>query len=92
MSRLFVGNIGPMTERELSDIFSPFGCTQAAIIRDRETHDSRGFGFVMVENPQAAIQALDRKEFGGRRLHVEVAKPPRPRDYRSEGSGFTPSR
>jgi RNA recognition motif-containing protein len=89
-TRLFVGNINSMTERELSDIFAPYGCTQATIIRDRETHDSRGFGFVMVEKPEAAIRDLDRKEINGRRLHVEIAKPIRQRDYRSEGSRLEP--
>ncbi len=79
MKNLYVGNIPySAKEEQLVDLFSQFGEVQSLnIIRDRETGRSRGFGFVMMEaeSAQKAIEALDGKEFEGRRLRVNEARP-----------------
>jgi RNA recognition motif-containing protein len=52
--------------------------TEAAVVTDRETGRSRGFGFVQMESDdaaQAAIAAFDGTEHGGRSLTVNIAKP-----------------
>ena len=51
---------------------------RAKVITDRETGKSRGFGFVEMANDpeaEAAIEALNGADFGGRRLVVNKAKP-----------------
>jgi RNA recognition motif-containing protein len=83
---LFVSNLGfRMQESELADAFAQFGEVSAArIITDRETHRSRGFGFVEMpddEAAKAAIEALNGKEVGGRPLNVREAED-RPRNDR----------
>ncbi len=77
---IFVSNINYRTQNEsLFQLFAEFGeVTSARIITDRETGRSRGFGFVEMSNDaegQAAIEALDGKEFEGKELRVAVARP-----------------
>ena len=71
------------TEQELENLFGQYGTVASAnIIIDRYTDRSKGFGFVEMEDEQAAdaaISALDNSEFGGRNLKVNVAKERRPR-------------
>jgi RNA recognition motif-containing protein len=79
MAKLFIGGLPfSTTDDELSDGFSQFGNVKSAkVITDRETGRSRGFGFVEYESDeeaQAAIDGLDNKEFGGRTIHVSVAR------------------
>jgi RNA recognition motif-containing protein len=69
------------TESEIRELFEPYGpIAEVRIIGDK------GFGFVEVpeENMQAAIDATNGKEFGGRTLTVNEA---RPRPERSGGGG-----
>ncbi len=85
--KLYVGNLSyTSTSDELERLFSPFGTVQSAeVITDRATGQSKGFGFVEMgsdQEAQSAISALDGKEFGGRRLIVNEA---RPREDRSGG-------
>lgn len=50
----------------------------AAVVEDRMTGRSRGFGFVEMSTPEeaaAAIEQLNGKEFGGRNLTVNEARP-----------------
>ena len=67
-----------MQESELANAFSQFGeVSSARIITDRETHRSRGFGFVEMpddEAAKAAIEALNGKEVSGRAIAVRVAE------------------
>jgi len=84
---IYVGNLPfSTTQTELEDLFSQFGAvSRAAIITDRETGRSRGFGFVEMDNDEEgrkAISALNEQDFGGRQLTVNEA---RPREQRSGG-------
>lgn len=76
--KIYVGNL-PFTakENDIRDLFAQYGAvTSVSLITDRETGAPRGFGFVEMENgADEAIQALDGREFGGRKLKVNEAKP-----------------
>jgi cold-inducible RNA-binding protein len=78
--KLFVGNLAfSSTENDLEDLFSEYGTvTEVGLVTDRATGRSRGFAFVTMGNDteaQAAITALDGKEFGGRNIAVNEARP-----------------
>jgi RNA recognition motif-containing protein len=74
--KLYVGNLPfQVTEDDLRNLFSPHGQVHSVnIIADRETGRPRGFAFVEMDGAEAAIQALDGHEFGGRNLKVNVAR------------------
>ncbi|HZE73642.1 MAG TPA: RNA-binding protein [Pyrinomonadaceae bacterium] len=79
-TKLYVGNLSfRTTSDELRDAFSSVGTVESAsVIEDRETGRSRGFGFVEMATPEeaaAAIEAFNGKDFGGRNLTVNEAKP-----------------
>jgi len=87
--KLYVGNLSyEVTNTILESMFEPFGRVQSAqVIMDRETGQSKGFGFVEMADDgaaKAAINALDNQENNGRRLAVNEA---RPREERG-GGGF----
>ncbi len=86
---IYVGNLSFSTSvEELEDLFSQFGEVESVrIIRDRQTGRSRGFGFVEMnsEDGANAIQSLNGKEFGGRKLVVNEAKQQEPRTERNFG-------
>ena len=87
--RLFVGNLSFNTdENVLREAFSAHGgVTDVAVIMDRETGRSRGFGFVTMADAngaKAAQQALDGAQMGGRPLRVNEAEE---RTARSGGGG-----
>ena len=88
-NKLFVGNLSfDITENDLQDAFAAFGSvTEANLMMDRTTNRPRGFGFVTMssaEEAQKAIEGLNGKDFKGRALTVNVA---RPREERSGGGG-----
>ena len=94
--KLFVGNLNYRTTDEtLFDAFSAIGNVEsAAVITDRETGRSRGFGFVEMateEDAQAAIQQLDNTDLDGRTIRVAEANP-RPDSRGGGGSGGYGSR
>ena len=77
--RIYVGNLPfSSTEDELREVFGRHGAvTSVAIIMDRETGRPRGFGFVEMADEaaaDAAIQALNGSDLGGRSLRVNVAQ------------------
>ena len=91
--KLYVGNLAfGVTNQELEELFSQAGvCESASVITDRETGQSRGFGFVEMADAnegRAACTALDQREFEGRRLTVNEARPQEPRSGSGYGGGF----
>jgi len=87
--KLFVGNLSySLDESALGQLFAEHGTVESvAIVSDRETGRSRGFGFVEMANDaeaQAAIEALNGAECGGRTITVNEA---RPREDRPRGGG-----
>ena len=79
-TRLYVGNLNfRTTGDELREIFSQAGEVEnASVVEDRDTGRSRGFGFVEMataEGAAAAIEQFNGKEFGGRALTVNEARP-----------------
>jgi cold-inducible RNA-binding protein len=84
--KLYVGNLPyTMDEGDLRDLFTPYGTpSSVAVIMDRGTGRSKGFGFVEFESDteaKAAISALNGRDFSGRALTVSEARP------RAEGGG-----
>jgi cold-inducible RNA-binding protein len=80
MKNLFVGNMSfQTTEADLRALFEPYGqITRVHLAMDRETGRARGFAFVEMPNDAEAAKAvaeLDGKEFGGRNLKVNEARP-----------------
>src|SRR5437660_7967280 len=78
--KLYVGNLAyTVNDGELTQMFSEHGTvTSAQVIMDRDTGRSKGFGFVEMgtdEEAQAAINALNGSERGGRTLTVNEARP-----------------
>ena len=86
-TNIYVGNLSyRCSDADLNELFAPLGgVTSARVIMDRDTERSRGFGFVEMEDAEAAGRAIDdlnEKEFMGRRLKVNEARP------RESGGGF----
>ena len=87
--KLYVGNLSyDVDSSALEQLFSAHGTvTSAQIISDRDTGQSKGFGFVEMSSDaeaQAAIAALGGQQHGGRALTVNEAKP---KENRSGGGG-----
>ncbi|HEY8899601.1 MAG TPA: RNA-binding protein [Chthoniobacterales bacterium] len=79
-SKLYVGNLSfNTTESDLKSLFASAGSvSEAALVSDRETGNSRGFAFVTMSSDaeaQAAISQFSGKEVDGRSLTVNEARP-----------------
>jgi cold-inducible RNA-binding protein len=79
-TKLYVGNLSfRTTSEELREAFAAVGNVESAsVIEDRDTGRSRGFAFVEMSTPEeaaAAIEQFNGKDFGGRNLTVNEAKP-----------------
>lgn len=77
---IYVGNLSfKSIDADLQELFGAFGTVAtAAIIKDKFTGNSKGFGFVEMPDAaqaQAAIAGLNGKELGGRALRVNEARP-----------------
>lgn len=88
-ARLYVGNLAYSTsEAELRSLFAQAGTVvDVALIKDRDTGQSKGFGFVTMNDQselQKAINMFNGTDFNGRPLTVNVAKP---REERAGGGG-----
>src|ERR1700679_3256439 len=88
-TKLYVGNLSfDITENDLRDMVAAHGpVNEVSIVMDKVTGRARGFAFVTMntqEAANAAIAALNGKEFQGRALTVNEA---RPREERSGGGG-----
>ncbi len=87
--KLYVGGLAySVTDQELGQLFSEHGTVlSATVIKDRFSGQSKGFGFVEMENldeGQNAVKALNGKEFNGRAIMVN---PARPQEERRPGGG-----
>jgi len=91
-NKLYVGNLSfQSTEDDITDAFAAHGTvTSVNMIMDRETGRPRGFAFVEMSSDSeanAAMQALDGQDLGGRNLKVNIAKPREPRSGGGGGGG-----
>lgn len=91
--KLYVGNLPHAVDNdELQTIFEAHGkVDSAAVITDRYSGRSKGFGFVEMsteEEAQAAIKAMNGAEVGGRPLTVNEARPREERPPRQERSRY----
>jgi RNA recognition motif-containing protein len=91
-SKLFIGNLSfNATENDLQDAFSQFGVvSEVNIMMDRATNRPRGFAFVTMATPEdaeKAIQGMNGKDFDGRALTVNEARPREDRPPRFGGGG-----
>jgi len=80
MTNLYVGNLSyQTTDSDLSTAFSEFGPVEkASVVRDRDSGQSRGFGFVEMSNASdaaRAINALNGQDLNGRALNINEARP-----------------
>ena len=91
-TRLFVGNLSYQTmENDLQDYFSQAGAvTSVNLMMDKMTGKSRGFAFVEFSNLDEANKAIEQfhnKEFQGRALTVNIARPREERPPQQRWSG-----
>ncbi len=91
--KLYVGNLSyNVSSSDLERLFSEHGTVQSAeVISDRATGQSKGFGFVEMSSDaeaQAAIDALNGQQHGGRSLTVNEARPREARGGGGGGGGF----
>lgn len=89
--KLYIGGLAyDINDEGLEKIFAEFGkVTSAAVIKDRDSGQSKGFGFVEMENDtdaQTAIKELNGKELSGRSVAVNQARPQE--DRRPAGGSF----
>jgi cold-inducible RNA-binding protein len=89
-NRLFVGNLSYNTiENDIQDLFGQAGnVTSVSLMMDKFTGKSRGFAFVEFGSHEEAVKAVEMfngKDFQGRALTVNIA---RPREERAPRSNF----
>lgn len=87
--KLYIGGLAyAVTDKELEALFAEQGkVVSAVVIKDRDSGQSKGFGFVEmaeIKDGQNAIKELNGKELGGRSIVVNQA---RPQEDRSSGGG-----
>ena len=78
--KIYVGGLPySVSDEELTNLFQSHGVVETAnVVKDRDTFNSRGFGFVEMstqEEAEKAIQALNGTDLQGRTLTVNVARP-----------------
>ncbi len=90
MKNIYVGNLTfSTTEDQLRSMFEAYGqVDRVSIVTDRDSGQSRGFGFVEMPDDEAgnrAIEALNGTSIGGRNLTVNEARPREERPRRDDG-------
>ena len=90
--KLYVGGLPyTVTDEELEQFFAEKGkVLSAVVIKDRDSGQSKGFGFVELEDDaaaQEAINSLNGTEMNGRRITVSQARPQEERRPRDNGGG-----
>ena len=88
--KLYVGNLSyDVNNSSLEAMFTPYGSVKSAeVVQDRDTGRSKGFGFVEMDDDNAAqeaIRALNATDQGGRSLTVNEARPREERPSRFSG-------
>jgi RNA recognition motif-containing protein len=87
--KLYVGNLSySVNDSVLKELFGAYGNVESArVISDRDSGQSKGFGFVEMSDADAqkAMSALNGKDQDGRALKVNEAKP---QEARTGGGGF----
>jgi RNA recognition motif-containing protein len=91
-TKLFIGKLSyGTTDGTLQALFAQYGTVVSAqVIKDRDSNQSKGFAFVEMEDEAAAKQAiaeLDGKDFEGRTIVVNIARPKEDRP-RNDDRGF----
>ena len=91
--RIYVGNLPfSATSQEVQDLFAQFGTvSEVHLVTDRQTGQPRGFGFVEIaedEGAEEAIKNLNNKDFQGRNLKVNEARPRENRGGGGRGGGY----
>jgi cold-inducible RNA-binding protein len=88
--KLYVGNLGFLTtDVQLQALFAEHGSVNSAtVIRDHDSGQGRGFGFVEMSDAEAkrAMESLNGKSIEGRPLTVNEARPSKQNDGRGRGS------
>ncbi|MBK5291008.1 MAG: RNA-binding protein [Acidobacteriia bacterium] len=93
MKNIFVGNLSfGATEGAVRGLFEAYGAVdRVSVVTDRDTGQSRGFGFVEMSNDaeaEKAIAALNGRELEGRSLNVNEARPKEDRGGGGGGGGY----
>ncbi len=91
-SKLYVGNLPyTVSEDDLRELFAQAGeVKEVTLIKDRDTHRPKGFGFVEMMNQadaEKAIQMFNDQEMDGRRMTVNIARPREERPSGGRGGG-----
>ncbi|MBM3793402.1 MAG: RNA-binding protein [Acidobacteria bacterium] len=92
MKNIFVGNLSfGATEDSIRAAFEAYGTVdRVSVVKDRETGQSRGFGFVEMnddEEANRAINGLNGKELSGRAMNVNEARPKQEHGGGNRGGG-----
>src|SRR4030088_3257522 len=90
--KLYVGGLAySVTEQELEALFAEYGTvTSSAVIKDRDSGQSKGFGFIEMADDneaKAAMAALNGKDVSGRSIMVNEARPQEDRRSSCGGGG-----
>jgi RNA recognition motif-containing protein len=95
--KLYVGNLSySTTEEELRELFAQAGnVASVAVIKDRDTGQSKGFGFIEMTTQaeaQTAISKFNSYKMGERALTVNLARPKEERSSGGSGGGYNNNR
>jgi len=92
-TKIYIGNLSfDTTEEQLKELFAEAGTvTSTALIKDRDTGQSKGFAFIEMSSQaeaEKAIQMFNGKTLGNRELKVNIARPKEERSFGGGGGGY----